>query len=237
MDDPLRRPQVRGESFTGQTWRRAKLTDWTLIGASFVDCRFENVTVSALDIHPRGGQTVFRDCEFVDCRLRPHGPGGAGVVGDALFERCRFTGGWWKGWICLRVELVDCVFALRMDNVSINADLSDPLWREDTGRSRNRVEGNDFSAARLHNFALRGGVDVRSQRWNPDEHLAIPRAADTVVAARAVVDRDWTGEERRLALNRLEIWSEYIAAGQHDLLVVPADLKTPALADLLAKSV
>jgi len=163
VDDPLWRQRVDGESFTGQTWRRAKPTDWTLVATSFGDCRFENVTVSALDIHPRGGRTVFRDCELVDCRLRPHGPAGAGVVGDALSERCRFAGGWWKGWICPQV---DCVFALRMDDVSVNADLADPLRRQETGRSRNRVEGNDFSAARLHDFALRGGADVRSQHWN-----------------------------------------------------------------------
>ena len=125
------------------------------------------------------------------------------------------------------VDLIDCDFT--------GADVRRSIFwgglddykrrREPDLRVRNDIRGNDFSGATLVDTSFRRGVDLTLQRLPAGEDCAL--ALDGAAAldrVRALVEA-WDRENRRDALDWVEIWRSDLDGGQEHLFVCRPKMK------------
>jgi uncharacterized protein YjbI with pentapeptide repeats len=120
--------------------------------------------------------TEFINCNFDGLRAN-HIYGG-----NARFVGCSFRDVDIREFLGHGVELVECVFSGRIRTGWLTGDLR-PQDAESLGRTRNQVEGNDFTETTLGDFEFRTGIDLSQQQLPDGENYVV------ILDARAVLQR------------------------------------------------
>ncbi len=198
-----RRPVV----FTGAMLREIdfsglELAGFSARGTTFEGCRFENTAffggMFAVQV-----QSTYRRCTFSARGLGEVDPG------QARFEDCDFNAATQlRGWHSQAGEFIRCQFSGTMRQCIFDGEPRG-MWisteRLEPPRTKNRFEGNDFSAAELVDCDFRFGIDIGANIWpsGPD-YVRVQRPMQRIAAARPVVE-GWPEAARRDGLIMLDV--------------------------------
>ncbi|MCK2217508.1 hypothetical protein MF672_027500 [Actinomadura sp. ATCC 31491] len=179
-------------------------------GSRLTGCDFRGVHATDGCLGAGLRPSVYTGCVFDGATLR--GPGLD--PGRATFISCSFREASLIRLSFLDAEFVDCVFSGRIEGVTFSAE----PWARDAelGRTVNRYEGNDFSAARMTDVDFRGGVDLDRQRL-PQGHLVLRDAAARLDAAAREIAAWADPADRDEAESTLETLRFDVDGGQRDL--------------------
>lgn len=218
---PVRRARVEPDSrlllhdstFSGADFSGRKLTQLSVAGSSFANCRFDRIRAQSASLGGGTKTSRYVDCSFDDARMRM-GPGGY-----ARFERCSFRNVDLRDWFCFAVELVDCTFTGRLRKVIFNGKPREDQ-RAIIGRSVNEFRGNDFIGTDLVDVAFRTGIDLTAQRL-PDgpPYLYMADAAAAVRRAKIAASAWDDLDRRREAMALIGALEFELAGGQRQLLL------------------
>lgn len=214
---------LNGADFSGR-----RLVQFSAAGSRFSRCRFENVKIDSAAFGAGRDVSEFLDCTFDSSRIRP-GPGGY-----ARFVRCSFRDVELSDWICMAVEIVDCVFTGVVRDSIFNGSV--PIEdRKQLRRSTNEFRGNDFSGSELFDVSFRTGVDLEAQRLpRGSEYLYLPRAAKAIQMARREIERIADAETRETALKVIRALEFEVEGGQNQLLLRTETYSPPLPREIVA---
>lgn len=218
--DWARSPQVsfnrvvaRGEDFSGRTER-----DWISVESTFEDCKFENLRITDFSFGAGLKPSLYRFCSFDGSHIK------SVIPGRATFENCSFQNVRMTKWICHAVEMIDCVFQGRLDDLVLDARVR-PDVANGLGRTINRYHGNDFSAAELCMVSFRGGIDLADQRLPRNEnYLYLDNAKQVIpIALRQISGWPESDLKERLQ-DELYMVMNDVSGGQRQVLLSRYDL-------------
>ncbi len=200
-----------GEDFSGQRFNRFDVN-----GCYFEGCCFDGAVINNLSSGLSWHVTEFVGCSFDGANIDK-------VFGCLSFVDCSFDGTLIRNWRSKDAELVNCSFSGRIQDVVFEgkASLDNRAYLQ---RDINQFERNDFSQATLSRCSFRGGIDLTKQRlpMGP-EYVYLADAPKAVSRAREAVDL-WDDVRARLEASvLLEVYEEYVASGQQQLLLRVAD--------------
>ncbi|MFB4278559.1 MULTISPECIES: hypothetical protein [unclassified Nonomuraea] len=190
---------ANGSRLTRCDFRGVRATDGCLGGglqpSVYTECVFDGSTLQGDGLDP--GRATFVSCSFLDVTL--------------------------SGLTFIDAEFVDCVFSGSLESVTFSAD----PWARDAelGRTTNRYEGNDFSAARMTDVDFRGGIDLDRQRLPEGAgHLVLRDAAGVLDLALRDIERWADAKDRDEALATIDTLEFDVQGGQRDLFTDKAFL-------------
>lgn len=173
---------VDGETLVGVDLSGRELVKFTGIGATFVNCRFDNMTITDMGFGHGRARSYYRNCTFDGSVLV------AGGADNARLESCSFRNVKMSGWECREFDLVDCVFSGILRRCLFDGRVSNVFGKLVEGREGNEIVGNDFSQASLHGVYFSGGIDLTKQRLpGGPKYLYLPDAVAAIREARSFI--------------------------------------------------
>ena len=204
----LRHVHARGASYAGRT-----LEKFCSVGCRFMGCQFERMRINDAAFGSGMEMSEYVDCVFDGLRF-DH------ATGNARFVRCSFREVDLRSWYCYAVEMIDCVFTGRLEEMVFHGTVS-PAKRAFLHRERNEFHGNDFSGVDLIDVAFRRGIDLTQQRLPAGpQYLYLPDAAAALAHAQSVA-AGWRVELREEALAVIRTCRSSVDGGQRQLLLRP----------------
>lgn len=183
--------EIAGIQIEGRDYSFHRINHLTVAhGSTLTRCSFQGTQIKTGGLGGGGVPSTYMRCNFDSCRMDGLLPG------RARFVACSFRGATLRNMQFLEAELIDCVFDDSLiENVVFDADgwgsdPDDPPARE--------YSGNDFSSARLHNVAFRGGISLSSQKLPQEGNYLTVRDAAEVLAAAMGEIQGWESESCRL---------------------------------------
>ncbi|SES24979.1 hypothetical protein SAMN04487818_10971 [Actinokineospora terrae] len=208
------------ESFAG-----LDVDHFDAMSARFDRCAFDNTRIRRACFGSGIEVTEYVDCSFDGAHISAPSPG------VARFERCTFRGSRLVKWLCDSVEFIDCVFTGRISEVNFTAAVP-PMDARLIGRTTNRFERNDFSAATLAHVAFRDGIDLLDQRL-PTTGSYLVEDGDVVIPKMLALARAWPESRAKDAVvAHLETKSLYRGVRQRHVLFTAASWEGKAFAGL-----
>lgn len=203
---------LHGADFSGR-----RLVQFAAAGSRLEACRFDGIRIEDASFGGGRETSEYVECTFDGARMRLNSGG------HARFVRCSFRDVDLRDWFCFTVELIECTFGGRLRKAFFNGTVPEEKVAS-AGRERNEFFGNDFSEMALIEVGFRTGIDLTRQKLPPGpDYVYVPEAAEAVQRARASVIRWEDIDRRRAAMALITVLERTVAAGQHQLLLRPAD--------------
>jgi hypothetical protein len=167
----------------------------------FTDCDFSGLRTGAV---PRLGGCRYVRCTFDRADLR------RANFELARFEHCSFRNARIENWNSGTGEFIECTFEGKMRHVQ--------FWGRPNGpfsvglkppRKRNEFHANDFRNAELWDVEFRAGIDLDAQLLPAGpEYIKLDRIIERARLVRPAIEAWPAGEERKLALARLDMFAD-----------------------------
>ncbi|MEV1166986.1 hypothetical protein [Nonomuraea sp. NPDC049784] len=199
-----------GADYSGQRFKYISVAN----GSHLTKCDFRRIRATQGCLGGGRRPSVYTECVFDGSTLKGDGLD----PGRATFIKCSFLDTSLIRLDFRDAEFVDCVFSGRIESVIFSAK----PYAEDAelGRTRNRYEGNDFSAARMKDVAFRGGIDLGLQRFpDSDDYFILRDAAGPLEIAMRDAERWGEAEDRDEAIATIETLEFNVKGGQRDLFI------------------
>lgn len=226
------------EQVTGADWSRQVLEQFSAVGSTFTECRFDRAKIQQAAFGSGAEQSEYVRCSFDGTSLRALG-------GFTRFVNCTFRNVRATKAVPDYLEFVDCTFTGKLTGLPFwGAPLDapgryqsyatflarqgrpEPPWLEELFvRDRNDIRGNDFSTATLVDVTFRFGVDLTAQKLPVgDDYVYLPEAATTLPRAQAALAQDPAekADEARSWLGRV-LDRSVAQEGQHQLFLREKD--------------
>jgi uncharacterized protein YjbI with pentapeptide repeats len=218
--------------WTGCTFRNVLFDNADLSNFASWGCAFEQVSFKGANLrgavfaHLKGTSAMFKDVDFSHSDLRgrifdfpsfdncdfSHSNLEKVDFNGSRISNCRFAGivkdVFFRGYYASRMQLKE-----KFDNLSI----------------RNPMENVDFREAKLMGVSFIDDIDLATVMFPDDDNLLIiPDQRRVYLRAREIIDSDWTGEDRRIALTLMEnLFVTDRKKGQKTDVLIKTDFSEP----------
>ncbi len=208
---------IDSERLRNRSFDSVQLDKFTAINSRFRDCSFVNARIR--DACWGGGRkrTDYIGCTFDGARFGSVSPGNARFV-DCSFERVQIS-----EFLAHDVELINCRFSGVIDKGFLNGrrERSNVGWFE---RRRNRIVRADFSECELRDFAFRTGIRLQQERLpSGARYVFIDDLRASLEGAKAHVAAWDSAEDRRLGEALIRSMEIDLDDGQHQQLYIVTD--------------
>ncbi|GAA4967525.1 hypothetical protein HD597_003786 [Nonomuraea thailandensis] len=206
----LNAARQNGTDYSGQRFSVISIAN----GSHLTDCNFRGIHATKGCLGAGKRPSVYTGCVFDGSTLKGDGLD----PGRATFVSCSFLDVKLSHLNFMDAEFVDCVFSGTLESVTFSAD----PWARDAelGRTVNRYEGNDFTAARMQDVDFRGGIGLGLQRLPEGGDYLVVRDAAAVLKAAVQEIETWADtDEREEALSTIDTLEFDVQGGQRDLFM------------------
>jgi uncharacterized protein YjbI with pentapeptide repeats len=183
--------------FENVIFDEADFSEFSSWGCRFTRSSFRkaNLRGSAF-LHSRRKPTVFSGVDFSHSDMRNI------VLDITVFEECDFSHANLTKVDFHGGRLRDCKFAGVLRATRFRGfDSHD----KKSLRNRNPMERVDFSGADLRHVAFTDGIDLSSVIFpGDDNHLVLCNQREVFLKAREIIEKEWVGEDRRIALSMMD---------------------------------